>query len=214
MKKILNKIGAFILIFIIFFGMVTVSVETADNEGELTGERIIIDFTEEDDEEFVVEGDAVLIYRDLSVEGDYARHNTEAGYILFEDNVIIEDEEYVITGDLLEGNLEEEDFHITGDVELKGDEFLVGGDSLDYKHYSGEMIFSNNTYINYKDFRAEADKINYKRGEDRIVLTGNVRGSRDGREFTASRVTADLENEKITLEEGARIIFPDNGGEE
>ncbi|MFW6386383.1 MAG: LptA/OstA family protein [Bacillota bacterium] len=209
MKRI--KYGLILIIIILIYGSNLV-LGASVTGGELSGDRITFYFAEsEKGEVIIVEENVILNYREMKAEADFGRHEVESGFILLRDNIRMEQEDHTLTAGRMEGNLEEEELHFSGGVEAKSGERIISGEQLDYNHEQGEMIFPDRTRVSYNNIEAEADRVEYYPAEDRILLSGNVEGSQNGREFSAAEI--ELREDRMVMREGSRIRFTD-GGEE
>lgn len=183
--------------------------------GELNGDRITI-IEKEEITEVEAEGNVTFIYNDLEVRGDFARYNLDQKDIMFKGNIRMTSEDYLLQGESLEGNLDESVYRISEECRVTGTDLDLKSDLLVYDRKT-DTITAEKTdsdvvpEFTYQEISARADKIIYSLKEEKVLLTGNVQGSRDEQTFKAEELTIDLSGKEIRLSGQARLVIPDGG---
>ena len=216
MKQINNKFNKYVMIFIItiFIFSLTGTTISANQKsgGELLGDKLVMEQLKDKTNQYKVEAEgAVLKYHQLIIKGDFARFNTSNRQILFEGDVEVDNNNFLLMGNKLEGNLQKEEFTITGGVKLKGTDLKIEAGSLVYDHKTKRTILTEKTSLNYHKIKANSDKITFNLEDRMVYLSGNVEGQQNGQRFSAEEITIDLKKEKIKMNGKAKFIFPDRG---
>lgn len=213
-ENVIIKYLIFAIISIFIFSVAVTAASSSGNMGgELNGEKLIIEQIEGTSDQYIVkaEKNAVMKNKEITIKGDFARFNTNNRQVYFEDNVQLRNDSYLLAGNKLNGNLNDEEFSMEGDVKLTGDELKITAGSMIYQHSIQKAVLTDKPFIEYRKFKAESKKITYNMEDNKIYLTGDVSGKQNDREFSAEKVTIDLDKQKIEMSGGARFIFPDRG---
>lgn len=194
----------FILLIILLF---LTTVEAAAVR-ELTGDKL--DFSEnEQGQIFTAVGNVNLLYDQLKVtaagQGIYYRYS---GQLDFQDDVELFYQEYQGAAQKLTGNVNQQVYHLQDQAELTTAEAEVSGDQIDFYQLEQRVEASGNVYLKYQDFWAEADQATYYLDRKFMILTGNVRGARNGQKFTSDSAEVNQLTNQVKLKGQAKLTLP------
>ncbi len=211
MKKIYVILIILLTAVISLNGLVISNSHIKQQKEGLYANKITVLLSENNLDETLAEGNALIIYNNMRIEADFISYYPETGDISINGNLIFNNEDYQLEAEKMAGNLKEETFTLKGNIKLTGEGLQLLSANLLYSNK--ELVFRGNTSIIYKDIAAEADNITYTLDDSTALLEGNVQGSRNGYHFSGEKLVIDLSTEKIILSNKAQIIFEDNGEE-
>lgn len=204
-KKILRAI---IFIFLCLFVVnLPLSAATSLAGGELkAGGHIRLE-----GQRVLAEEEVSFSYQEFVFYGQSFSFDTSSQELVIERELRAVSGDYVLTGELLEGNLDQEVIDVFGGVLLEGPDVRAAGRSFGYRGSENELSLQEEVEFSYMELTATAGKLIYDIEKQLVLLQEGVSGSREGQEFTATRVEIDLQQDTIELQGEASIKF--NGGE-
>ena len=199
-----KKIFIILLILIVIFTAAGVSAER-----QLTGEELDL---KESEAGQIIEArkNVELLYDDLRItaedKGIYYRYS---GEIEFRYNVELFYQNYQGSAYELQGNIETEVFYLQQDAVLEAEDSYLEADRIEIYQAEQRIEAYGNAYLEYEDFWAEADKIISYLDREVTVLTGSVRGERNGERFSADSAEINQAENEVRLKGQAKLSLPE-----
>ena len=204
-RKVLSAIiFLFMFMFLVMFAVVGEQVgATSLAGGELKAEASI----RLEGQRVLAEKNVSFSYQDLVFYGQSFSYDTSSEELRISDELRIESGDYLLSGELLEGDLNREVIEVFGGVVLEGPEVRATGNSIIFQGAEGQLTLREEVEFTYQDLVARATTLVYDFELQTVLLQEDVSGRHDGQQFSAAEAEINLQQGTIELQGEASIKF-------